>query len=70
MPDVVGIFAGTPGNMGGAMWPYRFVTHLQAALLKKYPTFSLDTHTPALNITQCAGPGRANFEAKTPRGII
>ena len=70
MADVVGIFAGTPGAMGGAMWPYRFVTHLQAALLKKYPTFSLDTHTPALNITQGARPGRANFEVKTPRGTI
>lgn len=70
MPDVVGMFAGNPGSMGGAMWPYRFVTQLQAALLEKYPSFSLDTHTPALNITQGTGSGEANFEVETPRGII
>ncbi|KAF7627911.1 FAD dependent oxidoreductase [Aspergillus flavus] len=69
IPDVVGIFAGTP-KTGGAMWPYRFVTNMQAALLKKYPTFSIDTHTPALNITQSQGQGKANFEVETPRGTI
>lgn len=70
MPDVVGMFAGNPGSMGGAMWPYRFVTQLQAALLEKYPSFSLDTQAPALNITQGTGSGEANFEVETPRGII
>lgn len=69
MPEVVGIFAGTP-KTGGAMWPYRFITHMQAALLKKYPNFSLDTHTPALNISHSTGDGKANFEVETPRGII
>ncbi|KAH8432428.1 NAD(P)/FAD-dependent oxidoreductase [Aspergillus melleus] len=69
MPDVVGIFAGTP-KTGGAMWPYRFVTHLQTALLKKYPNFSLDTHTPALNITTGTDSGKARFEIKSPRGSI
>ncbi|KAL4915997.1 hypothetical protein BDW62DRAFT_203150 [Aspergillus aurantiobrunneus] len=66
MPDVVGMFSGTP-KTGGAIWAYRFVTHLQAALLRKDPSFSLDTHTPALNITASSDSG---YSVKTPRGTI
>ncbi|KAJ8118475.1 hypothetical protein OPT61_g564 [Boeremia exigua] len=69
MPGVVGI-AVQSTKSGGAMWPYRFVTQMQAALLKKYPSFSLDTHTPVLNITSNAASGRSRYEVETSRGVI
>ncbi|KAF2629491.1 nucleotide-binding domain-containing protein [Macroventuria anomochaeta] len=69
MPGVVGI-AVQSVKSGGAMWPYRFVTNMQAALLKKYPSFSLDTHTPVLNITSNTSGGQSRFDVETSRGII
>ncbi|KAF2183682.1 FAD/NAD(P)-binding domain-containing protein [Zopfia rhizophila CBS 207.26] len=70
LPQASGILTGTP-KIAGALWPYRFVTHTLKALLDKYPTFSLDTHTPALNISSIDDrSGRTNFEVATPRGII
>ena len=52
------------------MWPYRFVTHMQSALLKKYPSFSLDTHTPVLNVTSSSTGNGTDFDVETLRGVI
>ncbi|TLD32903.1 hypothetical protein PspLS_00003 [Pyricularia sp. CBS 133598] len=67
LPDAVGILAGTP-KVAGAMWPYRFVTHALGDLLKTYPSFSLDTHTPALKVSTSANGSQ--YVVLTPRGNI
>ena len=71
MPSTAGVLTGTP-KVAGALWPYRFVTHTLKALLNAYPTFSLDTHTPVLNVSAISNgtSNQANFEVTTTRGII
>lgn len=57
--------------MAGAIWPYRFITHSLKSLLDTYPSFSLDTHTAALNVssvTDTSSP--SNYEVATTRGSI
>ncbi|PSN61192.1 hypothetical protein BS50DRAFT_681014 [Corynespora cassiicola Philippines] len=66
--EATGIITGSP-KVAGAIWPYRFVTHTLKDLLEKYPSFSLDTNTPALNVS-LVDAENSTFEVTTPRGKI
>ncbi|KAF5003257.1 hypothetical protein FDECE_10157 [Fusarium decemcellulare] len=70
LAETVGILTGTP-QIAGAIWPYRFVTHALKMLLDDFPTFSLDTSTPAYNVTAINDTSVPfNYEVTTPRGVI
>ncbi|KAL9619758.1 MAG: hypothetical protein Q9160_005689 [Pyrenula sp. 1 TL-2023] len=69
LKEAVGMLTGTP-RIAGALWPYRFVTHGLKLLLDKFPTFSLDTHTVALNVTFSGSPANGTYAVKTDRGTI
>ncbi|KAM5343460.1 hypothetical protein ACJ41O_011997 [Fusarium nematophilum] len=66
--EAVGIITGTP-KVAGAIWPYRFVTHALKMLLDTFPSFSLDTSTPALNVSAVSGAS-FSYEVTTPHGVV
>ncbi|KAG4442855.1 hypothetical protein IFR05_001651 [Cadophora sp. M221] len=54
----------------GAAWPYRLITGIFKSLLRTYQDrFSIETHTPALDI-QRDGDASYPYSIHTPRGII
>lgn len=70
--------AGIAVEQSGAVWPYRMITSIFAHLLSTYPTrFTIETHTPATNITlvnpnpsPSAPVSAYKYAISTPRGTI
>lgn len=70
LAETVGIITGTP-KVAAAIWPYRFVTHALKMLLDRFPSFSLETSTPAYNVSVVSDTSNHfNYEVTTSRGVI
>ncbi|OJJ46865.1 hypothetical protein ASPZODRAFT_24961 [Penicilliopsis zonata CBS 506.65] len=60
---------GAAQQPAGAMWPYRLITGIFVALVKKYSArFTIETNTPVTGVTYNAEEGE--YTLSTPRGSV
>lgn len=68
----LGVSKGVGGfcHSAGTMWPYRLITAIFSALLRKYaPRCAIEMHTPVTNITY-DGSRPYPYQLQTPRGLV
>ncbi|EKJ68504.1 hypothetical protein FPSE_11512 [Fusarium pseudograminearum CS3096] len=61
------LVVGALSYSAGALWPYRLVTGIWNNLLERFPSLSINTHTPVETVTR---PSDGLYTVKTSRGTI